>query len=77
MTADVPSTLGEIPAAAIAVPAAGSPLNLPTHSGQAISVIIDATGPGSFSRLWGMSLLERNVRLVERLGADSRPGATC
>lgn len=69
MRADVPSTLGEIPAAAIAVPAAGSPLNLPTHSGQAISVIIDATGPGSFSRLWGMSLLERNVRLVERLGA--------
>ena len=61
MTADVPSTLGEIPAAAIAVPAAGSPLNLPTHSGQAISVIIDATGPRSFSRLWGMSLLERNL----------------
>lgn len=69
MTADIPPILGEAPVSDQAVPAAGSPLILPTASGEEMSVIIDATGPGSFSRLWGMSLLERNVRLVERLGA--------
>jgi phosphatidylglycerophosphate synthase len=69
MPLELPPTLEKVPTSALDVPAAGSPLHLPTDSGQEMSVIIDATGPGSHSRLWGMSLLERNIRLVERLGA--------
>ena len=42
---------------------------LPCGDGSIPEVIIDATDPASFSRVWGMTLLERNLRLVERLGA--------
>ena len=36
-----------------------------------MTVVVDATHSNSFTRLWGMTLLERNLRLVERLGAAS------
>ncbi len=34
-----------------------------------MTVLLDATSADAFRRLWGMTLLERNLRLVERLGA--------
>lgn len=48
----------------------GYPQVLPTASGKPMTVVIDATNAAAFQPLWGMSLLERNVRLVERLGAQ-------
>jgi phosphatidylglycerophosphate synthase len=36
-----------------------------------MTVVLDATNPNSSRRLWGMTLLERNLRLVERLGATA------
>ncbi len=48
----------------------GYPQVLPTYVGQPMSVIINALAPTAFTHLWGMSVLERNVRLVERLGAE-------
>jgi len=53
------------------VPYSGYPQQLPTASGQPLTVVIDACEPFAFRKLWGMSLLERNLRLVERLGAST------
>lgn len=50
------------------VPYSGYPQNLPTKSGSPLTVVLDACSPNAFRRLWGMTLLERNLRLVERLG---------
>lgn len=50
------------------VPYSGYPRELPTASGRPMTAVIDATDPASFRRLWGMTLLERNLRLLERLG---------
>ena len=47
----------------------GYPQKIPTASGAAMTAIIDATHAAAFRTLWGMSLLERNLRLAERLGA--------
>ena len=55
----------------IAIPDSGYPQVLPTTSGEPITIVIDATSEASFQRLWGLTLLERTVRLVERLGARS------
>ena len=55
----------------IVIPGSGYPEELPTASGDPITIIIDATSEAAFQRLWGLTLLERNVRLVERLGARS------
>ena len=49
----------------------GYPQELPTADGEPITIVIDATSAASFRRLWGLTLLERTVRLVERLGARS------
>ena len=51
------------------IPYSGYPQDVPTSSGAAITIVIDATSEGAFQRLWGLTLLERNLRLVERLGA--------
>lgn len=51
------------------VPYSGYPQELPAASGQPMTVMLDACAPDAFRRLWGMTLLERNLRLVERLGA--------
>ncbi|MFT7695148.1 MAG: phosphatidylglycerophosphate synthase [Candidatus Latescibacterota bacterium] len=51
-------------------PYSGYPHVLQTASGTPLTVIIDATQVAAFQLLWGMSLVERNVRLVERLGAE-------
>ena len=53
------------------VPYSGYPQQLPTASGHPLTVVIDACNPSSFRKLWGMTLLERNLRLVERLGASN------
>lgn len=53
------------------VPYSGYPRKLPTASGLPMTVVVDATHPASFRWLWGMTLLERNLRLVERLGGRS------
>lgn len=50
------------------VPYSGYPQVLPTASGAPMGIVIDATAEAAFRRLWGMTLLERNLRLVERLG---------
>ncbi|MFH1569281.1 MAG: CDP-alcohol phosphatidyltransferase family protein [Gemmatimonadota bacterium] len=50
------------------VPYFGYPQDLPTASGEPLTVVLDATDPHAFDRLWGMTLLERNLRTVERLG---------
>ena len=51
------------------VPYSGYPQDLPTASGEPLTVVIDACDPFAFRKLWGMTLLERNLRMVERLGA--------
>ena len=51
------------------IPYSGYPQDVPTSSGAAITIVIDATSETAFQRLWGLTLLERNLRLVERLGA--------
>ena len=53
----------------ILVPSTGIPLVVPSAVGDLPEVVIDATDPAGFLRIWGMTLVERNVRLVERLGA--------
>ena len=53
------------------VPYSGYPQQLPTASGHPLTVVVDACNPSSFRKLWGMTLLERNLRLVERLGASN------
>jgi len=40
-------------------------------SSTALAVCIDATRPAALWRLWGMSLMERQLREVARLGADA------
>ena len=50
------------------VPYSGYPQNLRTASGAPLHVVLDATRPLAFARLWGLTLLERNLRTVERLG---------
>ena len=40
-------------------------------SSTALAVCIDATRPAALWRLWGMSLMERQLREVARLGADT------
>jgi phosphatidylglycerophosphate synthase len=55
----------------IIIPGSGYPEELPTASGDPITIIVDATSEAAFQRLWGLTLLERNLRLVERLGARS------
>ena len=49
----------------------GYPVVLSTAAGAPMTVVLDATNPNSSTRLWGVTLLERNLRLVERLGATS------
>lgn len=49
----------------------GYPQELPPADGEPITIVIDATSAASLQRLWGLTLLERTVRLVERLGARS------
>ena len=53
------------------VPDNGYPQELPTACGEPLTIVIDATAEAAFQRLWGLTLLERTVRLVERLGARS------
>jgi hypothetical protein len=48
----------------------GYPQTLPTHAGMPMSVVLNALAPVVFTSLWGMSLLERNLRLVERFGVE-------
>ncbi len=55
----------------IVIPDSGYPQVLPTTSGEPITIVIDATAEAAFQRLWGLTLIERSVRLVERLGARS------
>ncbi len=50
-------------------PYTGYPQDVPTHYGTPMLVVLDATADAAWLPLWGMTLLERNLRLVERLGA--------